>query len=247
MPIIRTPDLFDDPFTRIPNHWVRDKRLSLASIGLITQLRSHKPGWTVSQDSLAKANNIGRDAMRTILTELMGCGYLRRSEERERNNRGQLAGYTYWTSEPSFDGTTADEPTTGEPTLGEPTTGEPTTAEPTHKKNILKEEQSKEEQSKESLRTSFDDFWDQYPLKTDKARARKAFERSLSKAGLEEILAGTTSYRDDPNRMEQFTKYPATWLNAESWNNGPMPFDARAEKQRDLLEQDRIKKEWGQL
>ena len=134
MPIIRHTHAFDDHFTRIPNDWVRDKRLSLSAIGLITQLMSHKPGWIISQESLARANKIGRDAMRTILNELLEAGYLTRSEHRTRNEKGQLAGYTY---------------TTSEPTLDEPTLGEPTQAEPTHKKNRFKEEQVKEEQVKE--------------------------------------------------------------------------------------------------
>lgn len=69
----------------------------------------------------------------------------------------------------------------------------------------------------------FDAFWAVYPRKDDKAPARRAFAKALTKASLEAILAGAERYRDDPNREAEFTKYPATWLNAEAWENGPLP------------------------
>ena len=230
MPIIRHAHSFDDHFTRIPNHWVRDNRLSLSAIGLITQLMSHSPGWVISQESLAQANNIGRDAMRTILRELMESGYLSRSEKRARNAAGHLTSYTY---------------TTAEPTLAEPTLAEPTLAEPTHKKNILEEEQVKEENHQETVRSDFQEFWDNYPRKLDKGKAKRAFESALNRASNEEILNGVISYRADPNRMEEYTKYPATWLNADAWANGLLPYDPRIDKQRTQAEQDNLKKEWG--
>ena len=212
MPLIRGHHSFDEHYTQIPNDWLRDERLSLSAIGLLAQLMSHAPGWTVTQERLAKANNIGRDGMRTILNELMSAGYLLRSEQRERNGAGQLAGYVY---------------TTSEPTLGEPTLAEPTLAEPLHKKNSFKEEHLLEEQLKEKKPTAneeeiqkqFDEFWALYPKKLDKGRAIKDFRTALKRATFEVILTGVTAYKDDPYRKPQFTKYPSSWLNADAWDN----------------------------
>jgi hypothetical protein len=53
------------------------------------------------------------------------------------------------------------------------------------------------------------------------------------------------TYKNDPNRLDEFTKYPASWLNADSWENGPLPEDSRAKKLRDKTEQEKIMKEWG--
>lgn len=237
MALIRGQHSFDDHFTQIPNEWVRDKRLSLSAIGLLTQLMSHAPGWQITQESLARANGIGRDSMRTILNELMSAGYLIRSEKRRRNSLGHLAGYDYKTT----------EPTGLKPMLDNPTLGEPTQAEPTHKKNSLKEEQSKEQNAKESAQSFFKEFWNEYPRKLDKGKALKAFKSALTRASFEDILAGAIMYRDDPNRLADFTKYPATWLNADAWENGPLPHDKRAQQSQDQAEQERIKKEWGNL
>jgi hypothetical protein len=38
---------------------------------------------------------------------------------------------------------------------------------------------------------------------------------------------GLKRYRDDPNREDAFTKNPSTWLNADAWENGPLPARGR--------------------
>ncbi|MFA5606626.1 MAG: helix-turn-helix domain-containing protein [Leucobacter sp.] len=70
---------------------------------------------------------------------------------------------------------------------------------------------------------AFDQWWAIYPLKKDKGRARTAYKTALKKTTHEILVAAAQSYRDDPNRVQQFTKYPASWLNAEAWDNGPLP------------------------
>jgi hypothetical protein len=49
--------------------------------------------------------------------------------------------------------------------------------------------------------------------------AEKAFIKARKRATLDTILAGVVCYRDDPNRKPEFTKNPATWLNADAWAN----------------------------
>ncbi|MEJ6489745.1 helix-turn-helix domain-containing protein [Leucobacter sp. USCH14] len=75
---------------------------------------------------------------------------------------------------------------------------------------------------------SFDEWWQVYPLKKDKGRARTAYKAALKKVSAEALLAAAAQYRDDPNRVQAFTKYPASWLNAEAWENGPLPQRAGA-------------------
>lgn len=69
----------------------------------------------------------------------------------------------------------------------------------------------------------FDEFWTVYPEKKGKGDARKAFARALHRATAEQIIAGAARYRDDPNREDSFTKWPQGWLNADRWEDGPLP------------------------
>ena len=65
----------------------------------------------------------------------------------------------------------------------------------------------------------FEQFWDLYPKRKDKPRAKRALEKALKRAAVETILDGAKRYRDDPRRDPQFTKDPTTWLNNDAWEN----------------------------
>jgi hypothetical protein len=70
---------------------------------------------------------------------------------------------------------------------------------------------------------SFDDFWAAYPRKDDKAAARRAWDKAIKATNPQDVLDGAVRYGTDPNREKQFTKLPATWLNAGSWDNDALP------------------------
>jgi hypothetical protein len=203
MPLIRGHHSFDDHFTQIPNDWLRDKRISLGAKGLLAQLLSHSPGWRISQESLGRDNGVGRDAIRTLINELLEAGYLMRSEERERGDKGYLGGYTYTTQDP-----TQENPTQDNPLL---------------KKTITKNKMIKNNERIYS-ESDFESFWENYPKKVDKGAATRAFRKAIKNLDPAVVIDGAKAYAQDPNLPEkQFIKNPATWLNAEAWNNGPLP------------------------
>jgi hypothetical protein len=202
MPIIRGHHSFDEFFTQIPNDWVRDARLSLKARGLLTLVMSHSRGWSLSINLLAQQNQEGKDAIRSAINELEEFGYLTRSQV----NEGGRFGEAVWTTHDPADLPMAENPTTDNPTP---------------KKNIIKEEQVKE--LKAHPEDLFNEFWTAYPRKLDKAKAFRAFRSALKRATFEDILAGVLLYRNDPKRDPEFTKYPATWLNNDAWENSHEP------------------------
>jgi hypothetical protein len=166
---------------------------------------------------LGRDNGIGRDAIRTLINELLDAGYLSRSEDRERNEKGYLGGYTYTTQDPTQDNPTQDNPL--------------------HKNNIIKNKILKNnERIYSDSENEFESFWSYYPKKVDKGAAIRAFRKALKTAPAPEVIEGAKRYAEDPNLPEkQFIKNPATWLNAEAWNNGPLP--ARKKTDRKALEE----------
>jgi hypothetical protein len=212
MPLIRGNHSFDDHFTQIPNAWLRDPNLSLGAKGLLAQLLSHAPGWEISQESIARANRMGKGAIRTLIGELLGAGYLNRSESRTRLDKGYLGGYTYTTQDPTH------------PMSSFPTLDEPTLDEPPHKNNNIKEQQIKEINPQTQFEDEFEKFWNLYPRKTEKIDAKKAFIKAVNAHGLDAILSGVVQLAADPNLpQKQFIPYPASWLNAGGWTNEPYP------------------------
>ena len=206
MPLIRGHHDFDDHFTQIPNNWVRDNRLSLKARGLLTMLMSHRPGWALSINSIARECQEGKDAIRSAIAELERYGYLERSQINESGRYGEAI----WTTRDP-----ADLPLSEKPLSDNPTT----------KNTITEEEQYKNTTSE--LEAKFEEFWKEYPRKIDRAAAKKAFRSALKRAKFEELLAGAIAYRNDPARKPEFTKYPATWLNADAWENSATLPEAR--------------------
>ena len=216
MPLIRGHHAFDDHFTQIPNAWLRDERLSFKARGLMALVMSHSKGWSLSINSLANQNQEGKDAIRSAIIELEKFGYLTRTQV---NDAGRFGESVWTTHDP------------GAPLADLPMAENPTTDNPTPKNNNLKEEQVKN--NNEQL---FIEFWNAYPRKLDKAKAFRAFKAAIKRATFEDILAGVIAYRNDPKRDPDYTKYPATWLNSDAWENaagtGVSPHTERNERER---------------
>jgi hypothetical protein len=196
MPLIRGHHTFDDHFTQIPNDWVRDSRLSLKAIGLLTQLMSHRPGWNMSISSLARFNKTGVDTIKSAVKELELLGYLNRSDKQEHNEDGTFADYVWTTADP----------------FQNPATALSVHAKQNTKKNILKEEQVKKNKQ-ENKEIGFDKFWELYPKKIAKADALKAWKNATKKKTADELLALTKAYAEGKLPDTTYIPYPASWLN----------------------------------
>ncbi|GAA4680185.1 helix-turn-helix domain-containing protein [Nocardioides nanhaiensis] len=72
---------------------------------------------------------------------------------------------------------------------------------------------------------AFDAFWAAYPRKTDKAKARKAFAKAVTRADAwGTIVRAARRMAEDPNLPPaQYIPHPTTWLNGERWEDAPYP------------------------
>jgi hypothetical protein len=76
------------------------------------------------------------------------------------------------------------------------------------------------------LDAAFAKFWDSYPRKLAKPKARKAFEDAIKKrkadpAAIVDAAALFGDHCRRTNKDPQFVPYPASWLNAERYNDAP--------------------------
>lgn len=71
---------------------------------------------------------------------------------------------------------------------------------------------------------AFEKFWQAYPDTRDKKKSFEVWRRVVREVPNEVLVEAAQAYRDDPNRTDgHFTKIATTWLNAGSWENGPLP------------------------
>ncbi len=74
-------------YTVMSNAHLRDKRLSLKAVGLLSKMLSFNDGWKFSTRGLASICKEGPDAILTALRELENNGYLIRYRERDAKGR----------------------------------------------------------------------------------------------------------------------------------------------------------------
>jgi hypothetical protein len=197
MPLIRGHHAFDDHFTQIPNDWVRDAKLSLKAIGLLTQLMSHRPGWNMSISSLARFNKTGVRTIKSAVQELELNGYLVRSEKQEHNPDGTFADYVWTTADPLQNSVTAKSVDAKQHT----------------KNTITKEEQPIKNKQENISPDTFDKFWELYPKKIAKADAIKAWNKATKLKTAERLLELTKAYAEGKLPEDKYIPYPASWLN----------------------------------
>ncbi len=78
---------FERDFVILSRHTAQDDALSWAARGVLTYLLSLPEGWRVNLTELQTHGDIGRDALRRVMRELEGRGYLARQNSRGRDGR----------------------------------------------------------------------------------------------------------------------------------------------------------------
>lgn len=69
---------------------------------------------------------------------------------------------------------------------------------------------------------AFEQFWEAYPKKRDKAKAKAAFIKATKKTTLDFILSALKKQKQSKDWQKengQYIPYPTTWLNGERWND----------------------------
>lgn len=67
----------------------------------------------------------------------------------------------------------------------------------------------------------FETFWAAYPKHKDKKAALKAWKQATKEVPNETLVEAAKAYAADKTRDPQYTKHPATWLNAGAWDDQP--------------------------
>lgn len=235
MGIRRTELAFERDFTRIPNAWLRDKRLSRRARGLLAEIMTHSVGWHVSISSLQKAGTEGRDAIGSALKELKALGYVRLVQSHGEGGRWNEVEYEL--ADPATgDGFSVSGGFTGS---GSTANGSAASGESATKKTRVLEDHLEEDdqvlnptdlvvaaaaEAGGVPALGFEDFYQAYPRRMDRRAAEKAFEKAVKTTSVQVIVAGAIRLAQDPNLPEKkYIKYPASWLNAGSWDDEPMP------------------------
>ena len=111
-------------YTVMGNYHLRDKRLSLKSKGLLSQMLSLPEDWDYTLSGLARINAEGKDAIRAAVVELEQAGYIQRRQKIDK--AGKFSGNEYIIREcPVSTPAPQEGPLSAFPSSGNPTTENP--------------------------------------------------------------------------------------------------------------------------
>jgi hypothetical protein len=256
MGIQRTALSFEGKFVQIPNTWARDERISRRARGLLVEVASHRVGWHITTRSLTAAGVEGRDAVRSMIAELVAAGYL--EPEQQRAEHGRFGEIEYVLADPfdrdgisdvddselrrdSNDPTVAGFSGRGGSTgvgftgVGLTVDGGSATKNTSVKEHDLEEHELLSGAAVESVTSSgFDDFYRAYPRHEGRAAAERKYLALVKtrKATPAQLIEGARRFAADPNLPEKrFVPHPATWLNQGRWEDEPLPGRGGSEKQ----------------
>jgi len=95
MSIFRVVKDKENPYVMINKSAIQDEKLSWKAKGLLSYLLSMPDDWQVYETELVKHSKDGRESTRSTIKELITAGYIERSKDRIRDDKGLLKGYEY--------------------------------------------------------------------------------------------------------------------------------------------------------
>lgn len=214
MTIIRAPRK-ERNFTILSNEVCRDTRLSMKALGLLVRLLSRPDNWNTNSESLAREFGVGRDQIRTVMNELSDFGYLQLVKKQDAAGHWNSTWYVY--DEP-HDFNITIEPKPEKPVAGKPSFGESGANTRTDLTRTDNKQSFIDVQQKSVL---FDIFWKAYPRKSNKAFARKCFEKAkVDQELLDKMLKAIAQQKKSTQwQKAEYIPHPSTWLNGERWDD----------------------------
>jgi hypothetical protein len=117
-------------YTVMSNYHLKDKRLSLKSKGLLSQMLSLPDDWDYTLTGLSVINRESKDAIRSALNELEAAGYIRRRQTTDASGKFSSNEYVIYErpeeTEPLSGKPSSENPTTEKPMTEKPSSGNPT-------------------------------------------------------------------------------------------------------------------------
>lgn len=221
-------------FTVIPNAAILDDRLSIGARWLLCYLLSRPQDWQVQIPDIQKKAAVGREKAYALVKELIGVGWVRKDEARQKD--GKWGGVEY---------VVMDEPEV-ETSAEVPLPENPHTAEPLAENHHLTKNgktpriestklSSGDEVSEADLDAEFEEFWKLYPRRPNNPKhpAKLKYMHARRKLGVkrETIVNSLNSYAASRKGQDpSFTKMAATWLNQRCWEDAPVEEDQKPQQ-----------------
>jgi hypothetical protein len=246
--IVRAPRP-ESHFVQIRNEVIRDRRLSYKARGLLAYMLSFPDHYRITADSLAESSDSdGRRAVLSGLDELREAGYLVTVTERDAKGQFSKTSFIYDDPQqptiaemnghyPKSDYAKSQNRTINTEHLEQNTRTTTIHHSPEPFPDPKPSEPPREPEPFPGLTTptlpvayarvayspDYEQFWKAYPRRVGKKAAYAAWRDAIREIDPGLIIAAAERYASDPNREDQFTAHPQTWLRQGRWDDDPLP------------------------
>ena len=207
-------------YTTMSNYHLRDERLSLRAIGLMSKMLSLPEDWDYTVKGLAAIVKEGRDAVRKALMELEAAGYLVREQGRSAGGNFAANDYTLY-EEPQA------SPLTEKPSTVKPSADLPTSVNPPQLNNLNNKE-TKEPRHAPAAAAKwepdmFERFWKAYPCHKDKVSARREWDKLKPDRELMQVMSAALARAKTSDTWQRGIgiPYACRWLSHRRWEDMP--------------------------
>ena len=214
-------------YTTMSNYHLRDERLSLRAIGLMSKMLSLPEDWDYTVKGLCAIVKEGREAVRKALMELEAAGYLVREQGRSAGGNFASNDYTLFEEPRDIDSPLPKKPTTVEPTTVEPTTVLPTSVNQPQLNNLINKETNKQKHAPAAAAKwepdMFERFWKAYPCHKDKVSARREWDKLKPDRELMQVMSAALARAKTSDTWQRGIgiPYACRWLSHRRWEDMP--------------------------
>lgn len=200
-------------YTVMSNVHLRDMRLSLKAIGLLSKILSLPPTWDYTVEGLTAICKDGVTAVRAALAELKANGYLVVTKLMPNETKTGRIEYLYDIYEQP------KQEVEKQVVENLPIEKLPAENLPQLNTEVL----SKDEVRKEEIEKEFELLWDAYPNKKGKQNAFKDYLKARKEGvSFEAVGIGLDAYREYcriEKIPEQYIKHGSTWFHQRCWED----------------------------
>jgi hypothetical protein len=235
--IYRQEMTWERDFTVMPNAWIRDERISFKAKGLLQYLLSHTVGYGLTIGQIERQTKDGSASIRSALDELVMAGYL--ITEHTKDARGYNAGLRYELLNPDCENPSLENPSLENPSLENRSAYKKTNT----RENKVREDKETRTNARNVFEQQFEQFYNLYPRKVSKAKAKLKLEAALKKTSFDVIMGGLQAYIDNNQFSSvQFVAHPNQWLMDERWDDdysttGFTPKKTQRELEKEAMDQ----------
>lgn len=209
----------NENYTVMSNYHLRDQRLSLKAIGLLSKILSLPPAWDYTIEGLAAICRDGVTAVKSALKELKDCGYLVVKKLMPNETKSGRIEYEYDFYEQPQEKQGVEKQWVENLPIEIQAVENPLQLNT----NLLSKEELSTEKLKTDYKEEFENLWSLYPNKKGKTNALKDYIKARKDGvSFDDVLSGVYRYVEYINlekTPDRYIKHGSTWFHQHCWED----------------------------